>query len=135
MTGKFYNCPNLLWSCGRSQCPYQQKLHLSTTKYRNFYRRSFWRIDAGKPTNSKHSRREYIKRTYFRVYIFSQISRIWVDFAKLNAREIFFQTAFAKINTREIEICTKFIYCENKYTNKTCTKKLVNSAFFFRINQ
>ena len=30
------------------------------------------------------------KCTHFRVYIFSQILRILVDFAKLNARKIFF---------------------------------------------
>ena len=57
----------------------------------------------------------YLKRTNFRVYIFSRISRILVDFAKLNTREIFL-TSFAKINTREI--CTKSIFRENKYTRK-----------------
>ena len=32
----------------------------------------------------------YLKRTNFRVYIFSRFSRILVDFAKLNTRKISF---------------------------------------------
>ena len=43
----------------------------------------------------------YLKRTYFRVYKFSRISRILGKFAKLNTREKFFKSGFAKINTRE----------------------------------
>ena len=38
----------------------------------------------------KEKKDVYLKRTNFRVYIFSRISRILVDFAKLNTREIFF---------------------------------------------
>ena len=54
----------------------------------------------------------YPKHTTFSVYIFLHISRILVDFGKLNTHEIFFWTTFAKINTRQI--CTKIIFRENK---------------------
>ena len=43
----------------------------------------------------------YLKRTNFRVYKFSRISRILAKFAKLNTREISCWVKFAKINTRE----------------------------------
>ena len=66
------------------------------------------------------------------MYIFLQILQISVDFAKLNTRKLFFQTTFAKMNTRQI--CTKFIFRENKYTKRYALKMLVNSVFF-RINQ
>ena len=45
----------------------------------------------------------YLKRTNFRVYKFSRISRILAKFAKLNTREISCWVKFAKINTREKE--------------------------------
>ena len=46
----------------------------------------------------------YLKRTYFRVYKFSRISRILAKFAKLNTREISCLSRFAKINTRDKKI-------------------------------
>ena len=48
-----------------------------------------------------------LKRTNFRVYTFSRISRILVHFTKLNT----------------CQICAKFIFCENKYTKKNMHKK------------
>ena len=71
-----------------------------------------------------------LKRTDFRVYIFS---RILVDFAKSNTRETFFLNSICeKIytpNKHNINISWKKIH-ERKYAQKM----FVNSAFF-RINQ
>ena len=63
----------------------------------------------------------YLKCTNLRVYIFSRISRILVDFTKLNTRKIFFQTAFVEIDTRQV--CKKFKFPENKYKKKYMHKK------------
>ena len=67
--------------------------------------------------------------TFSVLYIFSQISRILVDFANLKTREIFFWTAFAKINTRQT--CTTIIFRENKYTKKIYTKIIAWFHFTF----
>ena len=67
--------------------------------------------------------------TFSVLYIFSQISRILVDFANLKTREIFFWTAFAKINTRQT--CTTIYFVKINTRRKYTQKLLLDSTLHF----